>query len=120
MARIRTLKPSFWTDDKVVNLTRDERLLLIGIISQADDEGRLAASPIALIGTLYPQDDDVTPARVKKWLAGLDKSGIVRTYTVGKAQYAHVVHWKKHQKIDKPQKSGLPEPPAATLFEVAS
>lgn len=119
MARIRTLKPSFWTDDKVVNLSRDERLLLVGVISMADDEGRLAASPAAIIGAIYPQDEDVTAARVKKWLAGLHSSGIIRTYTVGKAQYAHVVHWKKHQKIDKPQKSQLPEPPAMTLFEVA-
>lgn len=120
MARIRTIKPSFWTDDKVVNLTIPARLLLVGLISNADDEGRIVASPAAIIGTLYPQDADVTTAKVKRWLAEVDRSGIARLYASGKAEYAYFPRWKKHQKIDRPQPSNLPAPPPDALFEVAS
>jgi hypothetical protein len=119
MARIRTLKPTFWTDDRVVNLSRDARLLLVGMISQADDAGRLPASPVSLIGALYPHDEDVTAAKITRWTNEIDHCGIAKLYRIGKAQYAYFPKWKKHQRIDRPQKSSLPEPPPDALFEVA-
>jgi hypothetical protein len=46
MPRIRTIKPEFWTDFKLANeLTRDQRLVYMALISEADDEGRLQAHP---------------------------------------------------------------------------
>ena len=35
MARIRTIKPDFWTDEKVVELSAFARLLFIGQIGRA-------------------------------------------------------------------------------------
>lgn len=115
MARIRTIKPSFWTDDKVVNLSRDARLLLIGMISHADDEGRLPASPAALIGAIYPQDE-VTPAQVKKWRDEIDKAGVAQIYAVGKATYAELPNWRRHQVINKKTNSNHPARPQDTLL----
>lgn len=110
MARIRTIKPSFWADDAVSDLTRDARLVLIGLISSADDEGRFLASLSAISGYLFPHDD-IAPAKLRRWLDEIEATGIVRFYSVNRREYGAFPNWKKHQRISKPQPSHLPEPP---------
>lgn len=39
MARIRTIKPEFWTAEQVMELSRDARLLFIGMWNFCDDAG---------------------------------------------------------------------------------
>lgn len=56
MARIRTLKPSVWRDKAFCSVSRDARLLFIGLISNADDEGRFEADPELLRAAIYPRD----------------------------------------------------------------
>jgi hypothetical protein len=56
--RIRTLKPEMWADEKVGALTRDARLLFIGLITLADDAGRFRAMPSAILGHVFPYDLD--------------------------------------------------------------
>lgn len=113
MARIRTIKPSFWTDDKVRSLSRDARLLLVGLISQADDAGRFIAVPITLSGNLFTTDN-IAPAKVKKWRDEIAGTGIIQLYSDGGADYGHFPHWLRHQRIDKRQPSTLPAPPDST------
>lgn len=110
MARIRTIKPSFWGDEAVADLTRDARLVLIGLISSADDEGRFLASHSAICGYLFPHDT-ITPAKLRTWLDEIAATKIVRFYTVGRREYGAFPNWKKHQRISKPQPSPLPAPP---------
>ena len=43
MARIRTIKPQFWDDLKIGRLSRDARLLYIGLWNFADDLGVVIA-----------------------------------------------------------------------------
>ncbi|MCS5946284.1 hypothetical protein LNP25_19480 [Klebsiella variicola subsp. variicola] len=45
MARIRTVKPEFWTDEKVVECSIPARLLFIGLFNFANDMGCLERSP---------------------------------------------------------------------------
>lgn len=45
MARIRTVKPEFWTDEKIVECSIPARLLFIGLFNFADDKGCLERSP---------------------------------------------------------------------------
>ena len=111
MARIRTIKPSFWSDEAVADLSRDARLVLVGLISSADDEGRFLASHSAISGYLFPHDD-IVPTKLRKWLDEIEGTGIVRFYSVNRREYGAFPNWKKHQRISKPQKSALPEPPA--------
>jgi hypothetical protein len=44
MARIRTIKPEFWTDEKVVECSFEARLMFIGMFNFADDKGNLVRS----------------------------------------------------------------------------
>lgn len=112
MARIRTVKPSIWTDERFIRLSRDARLLCIGMISHADDEGRLLATATRLAGDIFPADD-LKPAQVLRWRAEVERTGMVRIYTVGGVEYAVFPRWKKHQRISKPQPSTLPGPEQA-------
>jgi hypothetical protein len=110
MARIRSLKPSIWSDEAFIELSRDARLLCIGMISHSDDDGRIVASAPALIGAIYPHDD-VTIKQVEKWRNEIDRAGLITVYFVGRGTYAAFPNWHKHQRIQKRFPSVLPEPP---------
>lgn len=115
MPRIRTVKPSFWSSRTAAQVSRDARLLALGLISFADDQGRFLASPSAIIGYVYPHDDDVTPAKFNRWFGELAKAGFVVTYVDGSVKYG-VVNFK-HQRISHPQPSTYPAPPQEGLWD---
>ena len=123
MARIRTLKPSFWVS--VGGMSRDARLLAAGLISHSDDAGRFVATVPAILGAIYPLDEAVTPTQVRKWLreceshTGRDGVPLIVLYEIGGRRFGHFPKWKRHQKISHPQPSPLPAPPADALFEVS-
>ncbi len=110
MARIRSIKPFIWSDDRIGEVSRDARLLYLGMITQADDDGRLVASGTSLAGAIYPYDE-VTGRQVDRWRDELAAVGLLDVYTIGRATYAHLPSWAKHQRIQKPQGSALPAPP---------
>lgn len=108
MARIRSLKPSFWSDPAVCSLRRDARLMLVGIISSADDEGYFMASATAIGGYVFPHDD--LPAKtIRQWRDEIAKTGVILLYSVDGLEYGHFPNWKKHQRISKPQPSIIPK-----------
>lgn len=57
MARIRSVKPEFWTDPDVVALTPLARLFFIGTWNHADDYGVLRDDPSRLKLQILPADD---------------------------------------------------------------
>lgn len=117
MTRQRTIHPDIWQDERIAQMNAVERLLFCGIISIADDEGRLPASPAYLRGQLYPHDERVTTEHVRTWLDGvLAKNPNVLRYHAGDIEYLALLRWRNYQKIGKPQ-SRIPAPPDA---EVAS
>lgn len=110
MARIRTMKPSFWGSGTIAELSRDARLLLLGLISNADDDGRFLSSSAAILGDVYPNDQDVTPAKVSRWLSELTRVGVVYLYQAGAVRYGVLPSWHEHQVINRYTPSLLPEP----------
>lgn len=57
MARIRTIKPEFWTDAKIVQLPYEARLLFIGLWNFCDDEGFLEYEPMRIQMQVLPGDN---------------------------------------------------------------
>lgn len=108
MARIRSIKPEFPQSETIGRLSRDARLLFIMLWTIVDDSGRARASSRMLASLLYPYDDDV-PGLIDGWLGELEAEGCVRRYCVDGSQYLDIPNWLKHQKIDKPSASKLPE-----------
>lgn len=107
MARIRTLKPEFWTDEKLALMPPLTRLVFLGLISQADDAGRLVDNVKLLDGMLFPYTDDTC----REALDELSKMGRVIRYRSDSGQpLLQVANWEKHQKVQKPSKYTLPAP----------
>lgn len=113
MARIRTIKPEFWGDAKTARVSRDARLLMIGLLNESDDDGRQLASAKRIAGALFPHDDDVDAALVSRWLDELEAAGFVMRYEVDGAKYLVIPSFRTHQRISKPTESRLPPPPVA-------
>lgn len=111
--RIRTIKPGTWADERIGHVTRDARLLFVGLISLADDEGRMRDLPAAILGHVFPYDADA-PRHLGRWLRELTDTGLVRAYTVGEHRYLLLPGFERHQVINRPSPSELPPPPDGT------
>lgn len=114
MARIRTTKPSFWGSRTVAQLSRDARLLTLGLISFADDDGRFLGSTAAINGYVFP-NDDLPPNKVRKWLDEVARVGLIHEYESGGVRYGCFPSWHEHQVINRYTPSGLPEPDIACV-----
>lgn len=106
MARIRTIKPDFWTDEKVVELSMEARLFFIGSWNFADDYGNIQRSAKKLKMQIFPADAiDCEPL-----IQSLITHGLFTEYDVNGEKYLHIKGFKSHQVINRPSKSGLPAP----------
>jgi len=114
LARIRTIKPEFPQSESVGRLSRDARLLFVMLWTIVDDDGRARAASRLLANLLYPYDDDAK-RHMDAWLTELEREGQIQLYENEGSRYLVIVKWLDHQKIDKPSKSRLPEPPSRTF-----
>lgn len=112
MARIRSLKPEFWTDEKVVELSPLARLLFIGLWNFCDDDGRMALSAKRLKLQILPADS----ADISALLGEIRREGLVTIYTVEDKEYLQVNGFAKHQKVDRRTPSKIPPPPISPDF----
>jgi 5-methylcytosine-specific restriction endonuclease McrA len=119
MARIRTIKPEFWEDEVVGLLPRDARLLFISTFNMADDEGLLRWTPAYIKASAFMYDDDLTLKHVEELMGMVTDAGLLFPYIGGVArqQMAVIVNFRKHQRINRPQKSKLP-PPSLSNYKV--
>lgn len=109
MARIRTIKPEFWTDEKIVELSFQSRLLFIGMWNFADDDGRLVHSPKRIKMQILPADT----VDIDALLAELRASSLIQVYSVSGVEYIQISNFSKHQKVDRRTDSKLPPPNSA-------
>lgn len=104
MARIRTIKPDFWVDEKIVELSAFARLLFIGLWNFADDEGRMVFSEKKIKMQIFPADN----LNISELFGEIRREGLVNIYLVDNQEYLEIVNFAKHQKIDKRSASKLP------------
>ncbi|WP_186209072.1 conserved phage C-terminal domain-containing protein [Burkholderia gladioli] len=100
MARIRTIKPEFWTSEQVMSLSMPARLLFLGLWNFCDDAGIHPASVIRLKAEVFP-GDAIGAEDVRRMFDELLANGLVREYEVDGDRYWIVTGWH-HQKIDQP------------------
>ena len=112
MARKRMLAASFWTDEKVGECSLMERLLFLGLISQADDEGLGRANPKLLMSLIFPYDD-IRISDFTKSLEKLSSLGMILLYSVKGQSYYKVTNFSKHQCINRATPTELPRPTEA-------
>ncbi len=110
MARIRSIKPEFWSSGQVIECSPMARLLFIGMWNFADDYGHLSVSEKRLKAQVFPGDDEITSSIVRRLIDELSTNGLVRFYVIENKEYIEITGWH-HQKIDRPNcKAALPKP----------
>lgn len=114
MPRIRTIKPEFFDDEKLSQVSRDARLLFIGLLIHSDDYGVVKGNPRWLKSKIFPYDD-LPLHTFEEWLADLKGLGIVMPFTAKEERYLFIRNFTKHQVIDRPSKARNPEPPEEFL-----
>ncbi|MCB1723231.1 MAG: hypothetical protein KDJ39_06005 [Gammaproteobacteria bacterium] len=102
MARIRTIKPEFWTSEKVVECSRDARLLFIGLWNFSDDHGIHPDSVKRIKMEIFPGDFDIDAESIRRMIDELSIHCLIRRYSVDGEDFLKVEGWDKHQKIDRP------------------
>lgn len=107
MARIRSIKPDFWTDEKAVELSAFARLLFIGLWNFADDEGRMVYSQKKIKMQIFPSDS----IDISELFGEIRREKMIDIYVVDNIEYLQVINFAKHQKIDKRTASKLPPNP---------
>ena len=106
--RIRTLKPEHRQHRKVGPLSDREYRLWVGMILEADDEGRLVCDAAQLRSLIFAYQPKVPLPAIEAALVRLARVGLIRLYGVGTLRYADFPSWHDHQRIDRKIPSKLP------------
>lgn len=106
MARIRTIKPEFFTSSDIVSLTPLARLFYVSLWCEADREGRLSWNPKTLKIRYFPVDE-CSIFDLAQELIGLN---LILIYEVDGKEYAEIPSFKQHQVINNRESESLIPP----------
>jgi hypothetical protein len=112
LARIRSIKPSFFQSDDVSALPLRARLTWIGLWTQCDDQGRTKDHARLIKAAIWPLDN-VSLADIEEDLSTLNSQGRIVRYEVNGQHYLEITNWSEHQRINRPSRSTIPPPTAA-------
>ena len=96
MARIRTIKPEFFTSEDIVALSPLARLLYIACWCEADRDGRMEWRPGTMKLRYFPGDN----CDIEALTTELVDRGLVLPYEVESRKYAEIPSFAKHQIIN--------------------
>lgn len=106
MSRIRSIHPGLWTDEAFMGLSAAARLLLIGLWTEAFDDGVFEWKPLTLKARIFPVDAVELGALFDELIAG----GFVRREAVGGRPIGLIRNFRAFQRPKKPNSSGLLRP----------
>lgn len=95
MARIRTIKPSFFKNEELADLPMTARLLFIGLWTIADREGRLEDRYKRIKAEVFPYDT----VDIDSLLSRLQSAGFIMRYEVGELKVIQIINFSKHQRV---------------------
>lgn len=119
MARIRTIKPEFWTSEQTMELSPMARLLFIGLWNFCDDRGVHPVAYKTLKAEVFPADD-VTVAQVQQWIEEIIRQNLLSKFSDENGREWWFVTGWHHQLINRPSKSRYPLPPRNTPLPKAA
>ena len=110
MAQRRMIYSKIWASKQFGELSEAERLLYIGTITLADDEGKLNGNPAYLRGQIFPYDS-YSVNQITSFLMNLDAQDLITQYEVDGAEYIKHPNWNTYQKLrkDRIRESGIPD-----------
>jgi len=96
MARIRTIKPEFFTSEDIFGMTPLARLFYVSLWCESDRLGRLEWKPGTFKARYLPADN----CDINELGAELVERGLIILYTVNGKQYAEIPTFTEHQVIN--------------------
>jgi hypothetical protein len=104
------LKPEVWSSPEVMNLSHSARLLFLGLITQADDEG-IGSADIRKLKAVIFGGDEVTHAELGSWLEEIERQRLAVLYEVdGYGRLYFLPSWTEHQRVPKPTPTRYAKP----------
>jgi hypothetical protein len=101
MARIRTIKPEFWEDEKIGKLPIPCRLFFIGCWNFADDFGVIKGNAALLKSQIFPYDENLRVSEIKKWIDSLVDARMLVPIIHAEESYYFIRTFRSHQVLDK-------------------
>lgn len=117
MARIRYIKPEFFTDEELAAMSPIHRLAFAGLWCLADKLGRLEYRPKFIKAMLFPYEPSINMEKILQDLASSKSQGhgFIQIYEDGYRSYIQIINWSKHQKPHHTEKESIL--PSPTLME---
>jgi hypothetical protein len=94
MARIRSVHPGFFTDEAVMGLACEAQIFLIGLWTEADDQGVFEWKPVTLRARLRPSKDGC----VEEILAELAAARCIRGFEHDGRQFGAIRNFCRYQR----------------------
>ncbi len=112
MARIRAIKPGFFSNEDLADLDAYTRLFWIGMWTHSDRNGVIEYRPRRLKAIIFPYNEEITGTTAAEMTAELHDNGFVTVFQKDGAIWIHHTEWSKHQKPHHTEKHfGNPLPP---------
>jgi len=105
MARTRSIKPEFYSDTLLADLSITCRYFYIGLFCQLDRQGVTVDDAKLLKREVFPYDDSVTVDAVRNLVDELVNSGRLRKFSHHGRAYLFCPTFKKHQHFHKEEKA---------------
>lgn len=105
----RMIDTGMWTNEHFGEMPMMARLLLLGIINHADDQGRTKAHLVFLRSQIFPYDD-VTTEQIDECLALIEANGTIELYEASGKRYIQLCNWWEYQTLNFAIPSDYPAP----------
>lgn len=92
----RMIDPAIWQSESVARLTYRQRLLFIGLFSNADDQGRLRGHPSLIRSTVFPYDD-IPIEEIEADLSAIAAADSIFIYQAEGTRYIQITNWWQYQ-----------------------
>lgn len=103
------IEPAIWQSESMGSLTIRQRLMFIGMFSNADDQGRLRASAPVIRSMIFPYDD-IALSEIETDLNEIKSKDFAIIYEVAGSRFAQIVNWWRYQKHQWAYPSSIPKP----------
>ena len=109
MTKRRMIHDCLWKSEGLAELTIRQRLLWVGLITTADDQGRGKAHPSLIRSTIFPFDT-LTNIEIENDLQAIADEEMVILYIVKGKSYYQILNWWEYQQPQWAYPSEYPAP----------
>ena len=92
MSEGRMVDPAFWKSEAAANLRIEERYLFLGLLANADDQGRIPCEPDVIRRLILPKAD-FADVEIIFMLAMIQAAGFIHIYEADGLHLAQLTHW---------------------------